>query len=218
MPSAAPSWPTRPLTKKGCLCGRASIEPGPTKAPSSVISAITIAIDLEGVDLVVGVLARLAVLDDEDAHDLAEALDRHAEEAREQLLAGLGQVAEAAGVRGVAGVDRLGALGDLADEPLADAQARVVDRLGVEAHRRHQLEPLVVAAQVDRADLGDEALGDEANDAVKPLLAAAGLGERRAQARQQDTAVDRIGEGHWVPEIPDVVQLAFSSSNASWSA
>ena len=37
---------------------------------------------LEGVDLVVGVFARLAVLDHKDAEDLAEALDRHAEEAR----------------------------------------------------------------------------------------------------------------------------------------
>ena len=84
--------------------------------------------DLERVDLVVGVLARVAVLHDEHAQHLAEPLDRHAEEAREDLLAGLGQVAEAAGVRGVAGVDRLGGLGDPADQALADAQPRQVHR------------------------------------------------------------------------------------------
>ena len=151
--------------------------------------------DLERVDLVVGVLARVAVLHDEDAQHLAEPLDRHAEEAREDLLAGLGQVAEAAGMRGVAGVDRLGALGDLADQPLPDPEPRQVHRVRVQALGGGELEP-VLAAQVDRADLGDQPLGDQPDDAVEPLLAAAGLGQRGAQAGQEDAAVNRLGKGH----------------------
>ena len=151
--------------------------------------------DLEGVDLVVGIVARLAVLHHEDAEDLAEALDRHAEEAREALLAGLGQVAVAAGVRGVGGGERLGGLGDLADEALADAEAGEVHRLRVEPLGGGELEH-VLAAEVDRADLGDEALGDQADDAVEPFLAAAGLGQRGAQAREEHAAVDGIRIGH----------------------
>ncbi len=79
--------------------------------------------DLEGIDFVVAVVARLAVLHHEDAEDLAQALDRYAEEARQTLLAGLGQEAVAAGVRGVPGADRLGGFGDPPDQALADAQA-----------------------------------------------------------------------------------------------
>ena len=149
--------------------------------------------DLERIDLVVGVFARLAVLHHQHAQHLAEALDRHAEEAREHLLAGLGQVAEAAGVRGVAGVDRLGGLGDLPDQPLADPQPREVNGARVEPLGRGELEQ-VVAPQVDRADLGDQPFGHQPDDAVEPLLAAAGLGQRGAQARQQDAAVDRLAK------------------------
>ena len=126
VPSATPSWPTRPRTKNGRLCGRAT---GHRARADEGAELGHLGDDhgdhLEGVDLVVAVFARLAVLHDEHAQHLAEALDRHAEEAGEDLLAGLGQVAEAAGMRGVAGVERLRGLGDAADEPLADAQPRV---------------------------------------------------------------------------------------------
>ena len=97
-------------------------------------------------------------------------------------------------MRGVAGADRLGGLGDLADEAGADPEPRAVHRVGVEAFGRGELE-LVVAAEIDRADLRDQAVGDQADDAVEPFLAAAGLRERGAQAGQQDAAVNCLENG-----------------------
>ena len=151
--------------------------------------------DLEGVDLVVGVFARLAVLQNEDAKDLAEALDRHAEEARQALLAGLGQVAVAAGVRGV-GVESGSAVSAI--WPTSPWPTRRRERWTESGLSPSVAESssIVVAAEVDRADVGDEAVRDQADDAVEPFLAAAGLGQRGTQAREEHAAVDGIRIGH----------------------
>jgi hypothetical protein len=152
--------------------------------------------DLEGVDLVLGVVARDAVLDDEHAEHLAEALDRHAEEGRVDLLAGLGHEAEARGLRRVAGRERCRRLRDPADEALAEAQPGKMDGLGLEPLGRAEFEYVLVAAEIDRADLGHEAVGDQPDDPVQPLLPLGRLGQGLAQSREEDAAVNRLREGH----------------------
>ena len=110
VPSATPSWPTRPRDEERPLVRpRAGHRAGADEGAELGHLGDDHGDHLEGVDLVVGVFPRLAVLHHQHAQHLAQPLDRHAEEAREDLLAGLGQVAEAAGMRRVAGVDRLGA-------------------------------------------------------------------------------------------------------------
>jgi hypothetical protein len=87
--------------------------------------------DLEGVDLVGGVFAGGAALDDEDAQHLAQALDRHAAEGGEALLPGLGHVAEAALGGRVGGVDDRPVAGGAAHQPLAQAHPGLVHGLGM---------------------------------------------------------------------------------------
>jgi len=95
---------------------------------------------LQRLDLVLLVAAVRAVLHDEDAERVAAAQDRHAEEGVEDLLARLRLEGEGGVFLGVGEVQRLGRLGDHADEALAGAHDRVVDRLTVESLRRIQLE------------------------------------------------------------------------------
>ena len=78
-------------------------------------------------------------------------------------------------------IDGLGLLGNEAHEPFAALHVCVVDGLGVEALGGIELERAVLAADIDRGDLGDHLAGDLADDAIEPRLAAPGLRHNLAQ-------------------------------------
>ena len=181
----------------------------------------------ERLDLVVGVAARRAVLHDEDAHHLAEALDGHADEGAVDLLAGLRQVAEAGGGLGVVGREGGGGLGDAADEALADAQARAVHRVRIEALGGAELECALVALQVDGADLGDHVGGDEADHLVEPLLTVALACHHAPERAQEGSRSALLGHGVTPPSpappasapgLPPWWRQAVASPNASCKA
>ena len=78
--------------------------------------------------------------------------------------------------------------GDDPDQALADPQPRPVHRLGPQPLGGEQLEHLAGAHDVGRADLGDHVGGDDADDAVEPLLRGARPGHDVAQTAQQRRA------------------------------
>ena len=84
---------------------------------------------LQGLDLLVAILALGAVLHRQHADGVAAAQDRHAAERVVDLLAGLGPVGEGRVMLGVGELHRLGLLGDQTDQTLARLQMRVVHRL-----------------------------------------------------------------------------------------
>ena len=145
--------------------------------------------DLERVDLLVGKEPRLSGLRHQNAELFAEALDRHADEGRIRLLAGLGHVAEAGRGGRVIGVDDRPGPRHAAHEPLAEPQPGLVHRAGLEPLGGAELERVGVAEEVDRADLGAHLLGDEPRDPVEPGLPAAALGHDLAQAPEHLAAV-----------------------------
>ena len=92
------------------------------------------------------------MLDGEHADRAFEADDRHAREAVEALLAGLGPVGEGRMLGSLGEVEDAPFGGDRADQSLAHAQAGDVHRFLAQAVGGEQLED-VVAQQIDRADL-----------------------------------------------------------------
>lgn len=91
------------------------------------------------------------------------------------ILARFGPVGEAGVGRGVRKADGGGGARDLADQSLARTQPGGVNGLGLQALGGEQFELAGGAAQIDRTDLGDHRLGDDADDGVEPVL-----GRRRA--------------------------------------
>jgi hypothetical protein len=86
--------------------------------------------------------------------------DRHAGQRVIDLLAGLGTVGVLRmGLRVVEG-ERPGVRRDVADQALADPQARAVHGGRIEALGGEQLEHLAGAQQIDRADLGHHLVGE----------------------------------------------------------
>ena len=142
---------------------------------------------LEGLDLFVGVVARRAVLHHEHAEHAAAAQDRHAHQRMIDLLAGLRAVGEVGmGLRlGQRQRPRMGR--DVADQALADAQPRLVHRLGLQALGGEQLQHLAGAHDVGRADLGHHVGGDDGDDLVEPFLRLAAAGHHIAEAAEEQT-------------------------------
>ena len=144
---------------------------------------------LERLDLDLLVAARLGVLDSEHADRAFEPNDRDSGEAVVAFLAGLGPVGERGMLRRLGEVEDAAFGGDGADQPLAHAQSGDVHRLLAQPMRRKQFE-IVVAQEVDRADVAVHCLGDEVDDAVE-------LGLRRAALRHDvvETGQDLAGGG-----------------------
>ena len=145
--------------------------------------------DFKPIDLIVGKLARLARLHDQNAQLFADALDRDAKEAGVNFFPGFRHVAETRLGRRIAGVDRLPGARDAPDEAFAQAHPRLVDRLGLEALGGAKLKRFGVAEQIDRAHLRAHRIRDQMCDMVQPVLAAAGGRKRIAQAPQKAAAV-----------------------------
>ena len=95
--------------------------------------------DLKRVDLILSVVARRLVLDDENAHNIAKPLNGHAAEAGIDLLTRLWPVFEARRVGGVFGGIGLGGLRNPPDEALADLHTGAVDGFGTQAFGRAKL-------------------------------------------------------------------------------
>ena len=157
---------------------------------------------LQRLDLLVVVGAMRLVLDDEHAEGGAGAQDRHAEEGRVDLLAGLRQVAEGRMRLRVRQVQRPRLGGDRADETLADAQRCAVDGGAVQTFGGVQLEDAVRAEHIDRADLGHHVGRDLADGLVEPVLRADRLRHDLAQAAEQDAR-----SGGWPPHVPLPLRL-----------
>jgi len=66
--------------------------------------------------------------------------------------------------------DRLRFLGNQADQALALAHGREVDRVRIQAFGGIELEPAIGAQHIDRADLRDHVRGDQHDGLVEPLL------------------------------------------------
>ena len=125
---------------------------------------------LQRLDLFLVVLTAGAVLHHQHAEHAAGAHDRHAGERVIDLLARLRTVGELRMALRVVERQRPGVRGDVADQALADPQARAMHGRGIEALGGEQLEHLAGAQQVDRAHLGHHLVGDQAHDFAQGFL------------------------------------------------
>ncbi len=164
--------PPRNMTGKRWRCG--SCRPGCQKGAQFGHLGQHHGDDFQAVDLVLAELAGVAGLHHQHAELFAHALDRHAEIAGINLLAGLGHVAETGLGGGVGGVHMPPGAGDAADQPLAQAQPGLVHRFGLQPLGRAQLKRVGIAEKIDRADLGSHRIGDVMGDLVQTVLAAPG--------------------------------------------
>jgi hypothetical protein len=109
--------------------------------------------------------------------------DRNTREAVEMLLAGLGAIDELRMARRFGKVQDPAFGSDHTDEPFAGFQPRDVHRFLAKAVSRKQLK-LVVAQQIDRADLAPHFVGDQVDDLVELRLRGAAAGHYVVKARQ----------------------------------
>ena len=152
--------------------------------------------DFQRVNLILGKLPRGFRLHDQHAQPLAHALDRHAEERGENLLPRLRHIAEALFRRRIRRIHRRGRARHAPHKALTQLHPRLVDRLFLEALSRAKLQRILIAEQIDRADLGPHAIGNQMCDAVQTVLPLAGQGETVAQTPQQFAAVTLTAFGH----------------------
>ena len=160
------------------------------------------------------------MLDGEHADRPLLADDRHAGEAVEQFLAGLGPVGEFGMAGGLVEVEDRRVLGDRSDQALAERELGDVHRLLVEADRGEQLEH-AVAQQIDRADLARHRLGDDLHHLVELGLRAELRGHHVVKPGQ-DLAGGGGGSGGrpWqrpLSESADAFQSLSAKSIAAWS-
>ena len=168
---------------------------------------------LQHLDLDLGIVARLGVLDAEHPDGDLAADDRHAGERVEDLLAGLGLEREV-GVRPRLGeVQGLARRRNHAGQPFAEREAGDMDRRLRKAPGRKEFED-AVAQQVDRRDLAIELLGDDRDDGVELGLRA---GRRRHDVVQLAQDLARRGNGGHQPR-PASAASASATSSAMMSA
>jgi len=146
---------------------------------------------LQRLDLDLFVAARLHVLDAEHADRLLPADDRDAGEGVELVLAGFRAIGEVRVSGGFGEVERLDLAGDGADQTLADGHAGDVDGFLGEAAGGEQLQH-AFAKEVDRADLGIEALADDIDHGVELVLGGCARGHDFVQPGQDQA---RRGDG-----------------------
>ena len=149
------------------------------------------------------------MLDGEDADRAFEPDDGHPGEAVEALLARFGPIGEGGMLGGLGEVQDATLGGDRADQPLAHAQTGDVHRFLAQPVGREQLE-IVVAQQVDRADVAGHRLGDQIDNAVELDLRGAALGHDLVETGQ-DLARGSGGRGgHRRPRYQMALRRAIS--------
>ena len=147
---------------------------------------------LQRLDLFLVVLATRAVLHDQDAQHAAGAHDRHARQRVIDFLAGLGAIGELRMMLGIVERQRPAMGGDVADQTLADPQARGMDGRRVEALGCEQFQHLARPQQVDRADLGHHFVGDQAHDLAQRHFDGLGTRHRVPEPLEEHS---RSGQG-----------------------
>ena len=140
---------------------------------------------LQRLDFLFGVDALGLVLHREHAEHLAAAHDGHAQEGLVGIFAGFRPIGEMRIRRRVGEIDRLGGFRHQADQALAFAHPRVVDRGAVEALGGEQFQHLAGAAQIDGADFRHHVGGDDADQLVQAHLGGGLLRHDLAQAAQE---------------------------------
>ena len=133
---------------------------------------------LQRLDLFFVVVAARAVLHHQHAQHAAGPHDRHAGQRMVDLLARLRSVGVLWMALRVGQRQRPVMGGDVADQALADPQARAVHGRGIEALGGEQFEHFAGAQQVDRADLGNHLVGDQAHDLAQRVLDGVGTRHR----------------------------------------
>ena len=144
--------------------------------------------DFQRINLVIRKAARVFGLNNQNAHRLAQALNRHAKEAGEDLLAGFRHETKAFGRRRVRLIHWVLGAGDAAHKAFADAHPGLVDGFGVQTFCGTQLQRIGIAKQIDRADFRAHLIGNDMSDAVKPFLPCAILGQSVAQTSKKFAA------------------------------
>ena len=146
---------------------------------------------LERLDLLLGVLARRAVLHHQHADHPAAPQDRHAHQGTIDLLARLGPIGEIGMGLGIGQRQGPGVAGDIADQPLADPEPGPMHGLQLQPFGGEELQHLAGAHHIGRADLRHHAGGDGAHDAAQPLLRGPALGHEGAQPTEQQPGAGR---------------------------
>ena len=125
---------------------------------------------LQDLDLVVVVLARLAILHHQHAEHAARTQDRHAHQRVIDLFAGLGPISEIGMGLGVGQRQRPRRGGDDADETFADPQPRAMDGFGPQTFGGEEFEHFAGAHDVTGAHFGDHVGRDDADDGGQSFL------------------------------------------------
>ena len=129
-------------------------------------------------EIVVAERPRLGRLHDQHALQHAAIDHRHADERAIRILSRLAEVLEARVLRRVAHEDRPELLGDQAGQPFVDAHLHQADALRPQPDRRRQHQRGAIRLeQVDRADVGDEALLNEVDDVGQGFRGIAAAGD-----------------------------------------
>jgi hypothetical protein len=133
------------------------------------------------------------VLDGQHAAHATAAQYRHAEEGMIDFLTGFRPVGEMRMVLRLIQRERARMGRHIADQALADAQASPVYGRFQEAFGGEQLQYVTGPQQVDRADLGDNVAGDDADHLVEARLRIAVARHHIAQAAKQQSRSDPVG-------------------------
>ena len=142
---------------------------------------------LQRLDLDLFVAAGVGVLDRKYADRAFEPDNRNSGEAVEPFLSGFRAIGESRVLGGLGEVEDPPFGGDGADQALAHPQLGHVNSLFAEAVGGEQLE-LVVAQQIDRADLALHLVGDQIDDPVQ-----FGLGRSARRHHVVETGQDLAG-------------------------
>ena len=146
---------------------------------------------LQRLDLFLDIGALGAVLHHQHAERVAGAQDRHAEEGMVDFFAGLRAERERRVALRVAQVERRRLAGDEADQALMRAQHGAVDGVAVEAFGGVELQRVVDAQHIGRADLGHHVGRDQHHDLVQAFLGGDLLRHGFAEPSQQDAGASR---------------------------
>ena len=151
---------------------------------------------LQRLDLDVLVAARVGMLDGEHPDRAFEPDDRHSGEAVEAFFAGFGPVGEGGVLGGLGEIEDAALRRDRPDQAFAHPQAGDVHRFLAQPVGGEQFE-LIVAQQVDRADIAAHRLGDQVDDPVELGLRRAALGHHIVQAGQDLASGNGGGQRAW---------------------
>ena len=125
---------------------------------------------LQRLDFLLDIGALGAILHHQHAERIAGAQDRNAEEGVIDFFAGLRAERECRVALRVAQIERIGFAGDEADEAFMRAQHGAMHGVAVEAFGGVELQRVIDAQHIGRADLGHHIGRDQHHDLVQPFL------------------------------------------------